>query len=122
MRVTKVMLEAQNNRQARTILEKDVEIVHLKNIIALLKSPQSGYGQTASMVVALERISDSVAHVLGDLEKHEQWEEKWRTLITKDIEASIQKLEMLSARNTIVSSRTPRTAGKGGAKKTKTKP
>jgi len=116
------MLETQNRVLMDRVNGLLTDVAHLKEIIALLKSPQSGYGQTASMVVALERISDSVAHVLGDLEKHEQWEEKWRTLITKDIEASIQKLEMLSARNTIVSSRTPRTAGKGGAKKTKTKP
>lgn len=116
------MLEAQNKFLSKRLDECATQIDHLKEIIGLLKSPQSGYGQTSSMVIALERISDSVAHVLGDLEKHEQWEEKWRTLITKDIEASIQRLEMLNARNTIVSSRTPRTAGKGGAKKTKTKP
>ena len=99
----------------------EIEVGHLKDIIALLKSPQSGYGQTSSMVIALERMCESVAHVLGDLQKHTEWEEKWRILITKDIEASIQKREMLNARNTINSSRRPRTKAEGGATKTKTK-
>lgn len=120
-RITKVMLEAQNDRQAKTIYEKDAKISHLKEIIALLKSPQSGYGQTASMVVALERISDSVAHVLGDLGKHEEWRDKWYTSTIKSLDLLIQKSEMLSAKDTIVSFRTPRTKAKGGVTRTKTK-
>jgi hypothetical protein len=115
------MLEQQNKFLSRRLDERDVEIKHMKEIIALLSSPQSGYGQTASMVVALERISDSVAHVLGDLEKHEQWRDKWLTDTTKRLDASIQTNEMLSARSTIVNSRTPRTKAKGGVTKKKTK-
>ena len=115
------MLEHQNKFLSRRLDERDTQIKHMKEIIGLLQSPQSGYGQTASMVVALERISQSVAHVLDGLQKHTEWEEKWRTLITKDIEASIQRLGMLSARNTTASSRTPRTRVKDGATKTKTK-
>ena len=66
-RVTKAMLEQENKLLRERIYEMQTELQYLrekkKDADILVRSPM------AAMTVALERVTESVAHVLGDLKK-----------------------------------------------------
>ena len=72
-RVTKAMLEAENEHLRRQLEGVITERAHLQTIVGLLKSAYTGPGQTSSLAIAMERMSDALAHILKGLQKHEDW-------------------------------------------------
>jgi len=65
-RVTKAMLEKRIQRYAMLMDKQDQKIQLLEEKVKLLMSPFTGSGQIASMVIAVERLGDALAHALKD--------------------------------------------------------
>lgn len=68
-RVTKAMLERDIEFLRGLISDKDHKIELLTKEVALLHSPVTTTGQLTVMVIALEKIAEATAHVLGDLKR-----------------------------------------------------
>lgn len=66
MRVTKAMFEEENNNLKERIEELKKENSFLRAQIAYFK-PLSPIGQTASIVIAAEKVTEALAHVISDL-------------------------------------------------------
>ena len=67
MRVTKAVLEAENEFWRRAVSEKDIKIKHLTELLGVYKSISTQ--PVTAMTIALERTTDAVAHTLGNLMK-----------------------------------------------------
>ena len=66
MRRTKAMIEETNEYLRLKLMERDKEINHLKQIVEAQSKPLS---HLATLTVATERVTDALAHVIGDLTK-----------------------------------------------------
>lgn len=66
MRTTKADLERTNAYLRERIWEKDTEIAQLKELVGAYKRP---HDHLASFVIAAEKITDALAHVITNLNK-----------------------------------------------------
>ena len=68
MKVTKTMLEDENRYYRAKLLEKDKEIARLVQLVTAYKGP---HNHLAAFAVATERVTEALAHVIGDLKRRQ---------------------------------------------------
>lgn len=66
VRITKEILTRENKVLRTIVSENDKEIASLKKLVDVYKAPHS---HLAAFAVATERITEALAHVIGDLKK-----------------------------------------------------